>query len=433
MASKAGIAAKKVKLLRQVRCPHCWHRFPPHECLFIAGHESLRGDAVVGEGEFFRFRPSRFTATGHAIDPGGVECRDIACPRCHLGIPRSLLEFPTVSISIVGSPASGKSYYLAAMTSRLAEILPQLGWTLADADPEANTILHESEQLLFRSDDPGRGVRLDKTDVSGARLYHEVTIDNQTVSLPFPFQFTLTPRGEGGLRGHVLVLYDNAGESFLPGHESVRAPVTEHLTHSDVVFFMLDPTQDPRFRERIGLAEKTALVDYQQELILNEAIVRIRKALGLSAGAKHKALLIVVLAKADMWESTLPSQTDNQEPITADQAGQRRFDFRAIGKASARCRTHLQSVAPALVAQAESAFYKVFYVPVSATGSEAQEFQYDGQYEGRAFDGYRPRDLDPKWTLAPIACALGYVEPSLAPARPARRSTLDTETQGEAS
>ena len=35
----------------------------------------------------------------------------------------------------------------------------------------------------------------------------------------------------------------------------------------------------------------------RQELVLNEAIVRIRKARGLSAGAKHKALLMILLAK----------------------------------------------------------------------------------------------------------------------------------------
>lgn len=429
MASRTRDRSRPIRLLKQVRCPHCWHRFGPAECLFIAGHETLRGDAVAGENEFVRFRPSRFSADGHAIDPGGVACRDIACPRCHLHIPRALLEFPPVTISIVGTPASGKSYYLASMTAQLAQILPQLGWTLADADPIANAVLHEHEQLLFLSSNPDRGVRLDKTDVSGARLYHEVTIDNQTVTLPTPFQFTLTPRGEGGPRGHVLVLYDNAGESFLPGQESARAPVTEHLTHSDVVFFMLDPYQDLRFRERMGLAKKKDFDDYRQELVLNETIVRIRKALGLSAGAQHKALLIVILAKADMWESTLPFPSDSQEPITADQGGQMRFDFRAIGEASASCRTVLQSVIPALVANAESAFHKVFYVPVSATGSEAEQFQYDGA----AFEGYRPRDVHPKWTLAPIACALGYVEPSLAPVRPASKAAPDTETHGGAS
>lgn len=435
MASGAEMGNRRVKLLKRVRCPHCWHRFPPWECLFIAGHESLRGDVVAGPDEFVRFRPSRFTPDGQAIDPAGMECRDIACPRCHLQIPRALLEFPPISVSIVGAPASGKSYYLAAMTWRLRQILPRLGWTLADADPSANAVLHEHEQMLFVSDQPDRPVKLDKTETVGARLYRSVTIDGQAVTLPTPFQFTLTPQREANLRGHVLVLYDNAGEHFLPGQESAQAPVTEHLTHSDVVFFMLDPTQDPRIREGADLTTDEGGDDtspalttggIRQELVLNEAVVRIRKALGLSAGAKHKALLMVVLAKADMWKPLLRDGLGQEEPIHGGQRGNERFDFGAIAHASHDCRAMLESVCPEFVSLAESSFRKVIYVPVSSTGTRGERFEEDGKPVYR----YRPRDLRPQWTLAPIACALGYVEPTLAP-RHSPRAAPQPETSPE--
>jgi len=437
MASAGARTDRRIRLLRRVRCPHCWHRFAPWECLFVAGHESLRGDPVAGPDEFIRFRPSRFTSDGQAIDPGGVECRDIACPRCHLHIPRALLEFPPVSISIVGAPASGKSYYLAAMTWRLRRVLPRLGWTLADADPSANAVLHEHEQLLFMSDRPDQPVKLDKTDVVGTRLYRSVAIDGQAVVLPTPFQFTLTPREPASLRGHVLVLYDNAGEHFLPGQTSPQVPVTEHLTHSDVVFFMLDPTQDPRLREAMGLRADLAADSsfaliaggIRQELVLNEAVVRIRKALGLSAGARLNALLMVVLAKADLWEPAVRVGLQRDEPVQASAPDAGRFDFGAIAAASRACRALLERACPEFVSLAESCFRKVIYAPVSSTGTRGERVEEDGKPVYR----YRPRDLRPQWTLAPIACALGYVEPSLAPppvGQPATKPDQPQQAEG---
>ena len=46
-----------------------------------------------------------------------------------------------------------------------------------------------------------------------------------------------------------LGLYDNAGEHFLPGRDTLGSPVTRHLARSRVLFFLFDPTQDPRFRK----------------------------------------------------------------------------------------------------------------------------------------------------------------------------------------
>ncbi len=418
------MAKKKLKLRKWIRCPHCWHRFRPWDCVFIASHDSLRGDPVLGDDAFVRFLPSRFTSNGHAIDPNGSESRDVACPRCHLQIPRSILELPLVTISIVGAPSSGKSYYLAAMTNGLRRALPQLGWTIADADPAANTLLHEQEEKLFLASRPDKPVRLEKTDVASSRLYHSVRIDEQVLTLPKPFQFTITNPGANGAGGHVLVLYDNAGEHFLPGNESMREPVTEHLTHSDIVFFLLDPTQDPRIRAQIrSLAGEP--VDgcddspLRQELVLNETIVRIRKSLGLPTNEKHKALLMIVLAKADVWAPLLGHELNGDEPVRADSNGVGKFDFNSIGYTSKDCRAMLSKTSPEVVSIAESSFSRVIYVPVSATGGPAEEFR-DGDAMQK---GYRPQDIRPKWVLAPIACALGYVEPHLGPQAGASRAS----------
>ncbi len=68
--------------------------------------------------------------------------RSLACPKCHLPIPRAMLEMESLFISILGAPASGKSYFLTAMTWQLRQILP-LNFKIAftDADPESNRAL----------------------------------------------------------------------------------------------------------------------------------------------------------------------------------------------------------------------------------------------------------------------------------------------------
>jgi hypothetical protein len=75
-----------------VVCPHCWHTFAPQESMWVAAHSDLMGDPILGPEKPCRFLPSRFTPEGHAIDARGVTCQQLACPRCHLGIPRSAVE-----------------------------------------------------------------------------------------------------------------------------------------------------------------------------------------------------------------------------------------------------------------------------------------------------------------------------------------------------
>ena len=96
-------------------CPHCWHKFDVEDFLYIARHQDLVGDSVLGPEAQQRFLPSKFTPEGHAIDSAGLSCPDMACPRCHLRIPRAAAEMPPLFASIVGAPASGKSYFLTSM------------------------------------------------------------------------------------------------------------------------------------------------------------------------------------------------------------------------------------------------------------------------------------------------------------------------------
>lgn len=78
-----------------VACPHCGHRFDALSCRFIAesaasGLDPLAGVSLPADAAL-RFLPGRFGSDGFPIDPGGAPCRRIACPRCRVEIPLSLL------------------------------------------------------------------------------------------------------------------------------------------------------------------------------------------------------------------------------------------------------------------------------------------------------------------------------------------------------
>ena len=150
MSTTANPSQLVLPLRSRVTCPHCWNEFPPDRALWIAQHPDLVGDPRLGADQPQRFLPTRFNVQGAAIDSRGFACHGLACPNCHLAVPRSMFEMRPMFLSILGSPASGKSYFLAAMTWRLRSVLPKyfaVGFN--DADPALNHRLHEYESLQF--------------------------------------------------------------------------------------------------------------------------------------------------------------------------------------------------------------------------------------------------------------------------------------------
>ena len=301
-------------ILERVTCPHCWEQFAPEKLLWISEHSDLLGDQRLGPDHQTRFLPTRFNVSGEALDAKGFVCHQLACPHCHLSIPRSLLEMEPLFLSIFGAPASGKSYFLAAMTWELRKVLPlEFRVSFADADPAMNRNLNDYEESVFSGSSAEELVPLAtlirKTEEQGD-LYDTVSYGNQTVSYPRPFLFTVQPQTEhpnGDRRSSLsrtVCLYDNAGESFQPGKDSAAAPVTRHMAHSSMLFFVFDPTQDSRFQRQMneaGCGLTTATRTMRQEPILQEAAARIRRYAGLRQSDKHNRPLVVILTKFDSW------------------------------------------------------------------------------------------------------------------------------------
>lgn len=413
-APEAG--PRHVRLRASVTCPHCWHRFPPEDVLWIAEHADLIGDLVVGPEAASRFLPSRFSLEGNALDPRGLRANAVACPHCHLAVPRALLEADPMFISMVGVPACGKSYLLATMTWELRRLLPrEFGISFTDADLLANRNLHEYEETLFLQNDPDRLVAIRKTELQG-ELYDQIRLSQQVVSLPRPFLFSLQLTPEHPMLAHdaaqrLVCLYDNAGEHFQPGMDSSSVPVTRHLERSGVLMFLYDPTQDPRFRERCRMFSKDPQLHrdsraQRQETVLTETALRVRRLANLPPGEKHRRPLLVILPKSDVWSPLVEADLIT-EPLfrhaVESNAGPNRFsavDVLRIEATSHRLREMLLAFAPELVAAAEDFCTQVVYLPVSALG-RAPEVQPE-----TGLLGVRPRDIQPRWVTIPLLYTL---------------------------
>jgi hypothetical protein len=199
----------RIALRSKATCPHCWESFAPEECRWVATHPSLLGDPRLGDESHQRFLPTRFDVNAMALDTQGSSCEEIACPACHLVIPRAVLELAPLFVSIAGTPSCGKSYFLAG----------KFKLSLVDADPVANQVINYYEEQQFLNPNRDAIVRLAKTEEQGD-LYHSVQFNGQVSLLPNPFLFSLRPTdGHSGSNNservsRLLCLYDNAGESF---------------------------------------------------------------------------------------------------------------------------------------------------------------------------------------------------------------------------
>lgn len=403
-------------VLSRITCPHCWNRFPPARTLWVSTHARLYGDARLGPEVQRRFLPTRFDPGGNAIDSQGSTCSEVACPKCHLVIPRTMFEMPSLFYSILGSPSSGKSHLLATTTWQLRQTLgSRFKLSLTDADPESNRLLNESEAKLFFNEEPHKLTAIPKTETEGA-LYQPVQFGEETVWYPRPFVFSIQPllnhpdRDNPDL-ARAVCLYDNAGEHFLPGGESSISPATQHLTISRGLVFLFDPTQHARFREACHDSDDPQIRatgrSFRQDQILNEAANRIRTQAGLSQRDKYQKPLVVVLTKFDTWGPIL-YEKELRDPIT-DMGTTHSLDLDRVGRASDRVRALMSEYAPEFVNAAEGFAEQVTYIPVSALGVAPEIDPETGLL------GVRPNDVAPSWAEVPLLYLLSQTDSGLIP------------------
>ncbi len=464
-----------IELANEVMCPNCWNKFPPDEVLYISGSVNLAGDPkLVNPRELRRFLPTRFTADGAAIDEEGELCRDLACPRCHLFIPRVLLEKrPPLLLSIIGRSGSGKSVFLASMMNQLRNFLPSV-FKIGMTEPHApsNGLIHHYENILFGNPNPESHVMIPKTPETQDdnlppgdpfRVFRRVKFNDQERDYPRPMFFQASP-----LKGHpfadravektrTLCLYDVAGEFFEAMNQS-NEQITEYMAHSAGLFFVFDPIQEPLFlRELYGKSKDPQVANFTSErfshgenramltpqhTVLAAANASVKKFLRQQVARPLDTPLIIIAAKYDAWDFMLGGKLP---PIAKKGSGNKDDLFGQVGtlrttmleqKSEAVKNLFLQ-YAPQLVATAEQFSKNVLYVPVTSTGTPPIDCREDCATGPAPKPGgppkfcFRSKDIQPSWASVPLLWMMARHISGLVPFEVTKKPSNKTPDSGE--
>jgi hypothetical protein len=388
---------------RLLTCPVCWLKFDLGEIMHLAAHDSLRGDPVLGEDAPQRFLATRFNDLGQALDALGLPCTEIACPHCRRTLPPGFTEMPHHIISIVGDQSAGKSYYLSVLMKMLPiSLYENFGVVFQDADPAGNALLNEMKQTLFGAQTP-EGARLAKTQLEGG-MYVRLPRYGRLVALPKPFVYSVSSSKEESNRC-ALIFYDNAGEHFQPGRDSVESPGAQHVASSSGIIFLFDPFNSPDFRREISdredpQLEKPALD--QQGVILSEMKVRIAKLLNQELTLHIDTPMAMLVGKCDAWIHLLGG--DSLRAPVKDGC----LDLEALAHNSLQVRQLMMRICPNIVANAESISRRVLFFPVSSFGHAPVKL-------GPGDFVPDPRQLRPFHVETPMLWLLSCIEPTLVP------------------
>ncbi len=382
-------------------CPHCWQNFSFDQVHYISAHPKLVGDKILGDMAQMRFNPQNYNANGIALDSEGMECREMACPRCHLRLPSTLTDVESDFISLVGAPSSGKSYYLTLATRRLRKELYQYtGISCSDADPIINETLSNYENILFLAEDESKVVTLPKTQQMGSGFSSQVFLNGVTIDLPKPFVYLLQNNHPDSSQtfSRNLIVYDNAGEHFQPGADGVLNPATLHLVHSNALIFLFDPTADAQWRRACNkndpqIQRHQKVTD--QCLFCAEIISRIRKYRNLRVNEHIDIPLYVCVGKYDLWHELLPFNIREIPPFKKNKESLSfNLDLSTIKAVSYEIRTLLMKYSAEIVNTLEGFFSNVVYIPTTNYATYAEEDEQGGI-------GIKPQNIDPSWVEVP--------------------------------
>ena len=381
-----------VELGENFKCPYCRTVSDIGDVLSVSVSPNLLGDSVLGEGEQSRFAPTNFTDNGLALDAEGGVCTDIACPCCHMSIPQDLMQLEQVVMSVVGTAGAGKSVFLASSIWQCRQLLKlKFGIGFRDLAPSWNTWIRAYEEKLFFQQDDTRLQQIEKTDLQASNISRSVNLGGESVLLPTPSYFRLDG-GKSDACEKSFVVYDCAGEHFLPGADVHSSLVTLHTLSADSILFLFDPSADPRMRPLLDRGNGTASNYAQmQDVLLAELAAKSKKYMGNRGGRKLKQPLLFAISKADMLRNELPMDVD---VYRINEAGNLSLDVAAFREVSDKTEAFLDKYVPEVSATARDISNDIWFLPVSALGHNPMR------------EGVRPCDIKPIWTELPVVFTL---------------------------
>ncbi len=395
----------------EYHCPICWQHFDGRHILNIASHPSLRGDELLGASQMRRFSPNRFDDEGNALDEFDLIAPDMACPHCHHRLPLGFVEMPQNIFSIVGAPSSGKSYYLSILIQQLKRTLfEKFDLTFSDQDPEYNIELNASINRLFSANTPEQG-RIVKTQLTGG-VYRRVKRDGQDVDLPKPYIYNASSNKQES-SDKCIVFYDNAGEHFLPQNSTSEDFHILHVARAKAIFFIFDPISNIEFKRKLRGVESVQLELEQyepdnQDVILAQMNVKIKKALGRPFASKLDFPLSIIVGKSDVWQHIMEDWDEISNPMIEG-----RLDQTILDHGSKLTRNFLAKLCPAVVAGAEKLSSNVRFFPVSAFGHKPGT--YIDSNTGDEQIAPDPQSINPQMLEIPTVWALSQIAPELVP------------------
>lgn len=381
-----------VELGENFKCPYCRTVSDIGDVLSVSVSPNLLGDSVLGEGEQSRFAPTNFTDNGLALDAEGGVCTDIACPCCHMSIPQDLMQLEQVVMSVVGTAGAGKSVFLASSIWQCRQLLKlKFGVGFRDLAPSWNAWIRAYEEKLFFQQDDTKLQQIEKTDLQASNISRSVNLGGESVLLPTPSYFRLDG-GKSDACEKSFVVYDCAGEHFLPGADVHSSLVTLHTLSADSILFLFDPSADPRMRPLLDRGNGTASNYAQmQDVLLAELAAKSKKYMGNRGGRKLKQPLLFAISKADMLRNELPMDVD---VYRINEAGNLSLDVAAFREVSDKTEAFLDKYVPEVSATARDISNDIWFLPVSALGHNPMR------------EGVRPCDIKPIWTELPVVFTL---------------------------
>ena len=209
--------------------------------------------------------------------------------------------------------------------------------------------------------------------------------------LPTPSYFRLDG-GQSDACEKSFVVYDCAGEHFLPGADVHSSLVTLHTLSADSILFLFDPSADPRMRPLLDRGNGTASNYAQmQDVLLAELAAKSKKYMGNRGGRKLKQPLLFAISKADMLRNELPMDVD---VYRINEAGNLSLDVAAFREVSDKTEAFLDKYVPEVSATARDISNDIWFLPVSALGHNPMR------------EGVRPCDIKPIWTELPVVFTL---------------------------
>ena len=396
-----------------ITCPHCWKTFSPENVCYISCHPDLIGDEIAGEFEQKRFLPTVYHSNGLPLDERGMPCTDMACPHCHLRIPGSIIDLASGYYSVAGAPSAGKSYFLTSMVHDLRKTLPLHSYSFYDVDPVINRVINGYEDAIFMAADSSQVVSLPKTQQIGSDFSNQIIKNGVAFELPKPFIFRFQSSNFVPKKKRIdqnLVFYDNAGEHFQPGADSIANPATIHLAHSNGIIFLFDPLNDANMRKDCDRDDPQTMLNTKitdQTTLFAEMVNRIRRHGNMSSGETSDIPLVIAIGKYDAWKNLLPKDIENISVCCENENDfSLAIDMNTVLDVSFALREMMMQAAPGLVSQAETFFKKVYFVPVSSFGCLASQAE-----SGNI--GIIPAQLKPVWVSVPLTLLLsenGFIE-----------------------